>query len=66
MREVLTDAPPECNRTPDRSPATAMEAWSQALFPGRWIFKDGAALAIERQGDHIRARSARFSPLRES
>jgi hypothetical protein len=30
-----------------------------------WIFRDGAALAIERQGDRIRARSARLSHLRE-
>lgn len=30
-----------------------------------WIFRDGAALAIERQSDRIRARSARFSHLRE-
>jgi hypothetical protein len=30
-----------------------------------WIFRDGDALAIERQGDRIRARSARFSHLRE-
>jgi hypothetical protein len=30
-----------------------------------WIFEDGDALAIERQGDRIRARSARVSPLRE-
>jgi hypothetical protein len=30
-----------------------------------WIFRDGGAMAIERQGDRIRARSARFSHLRE-
>jgi hypothetical protein len=30
-----------------------------------WIFRDGGALAIERQGDRIRARNARFSHLRE-
>ncbi len=30
-----------------------------------WIFRDGDALAIERQGDRIRTRSARFSHLRE-
>jgi hypothetical protein len=30
-----------------------------------WIFRDGGALAIERQGDRIRARSARFSHLSE-
>jgi hypothetical protein len=30
-----------------------------------WIFRDGAAQAIERQGDRTRARSARFSHLRE-
>jgi hypothetical protein len=30
-----------------------------------WIFRDGDALAIERQGDHVRARSARVSHLRE-
>jgi hypothetical protein len=30
-----------------------------------WIFRDGSAVAIERQGDRTRARSARFSHLRE-
>jgi hypothetical protein len=30
-----------------------------------WIFRDGDALAIERQGERTRARSARVSPLRE-
>jgi hypothetical protein len=30
-----------------------------------WIFRDGGALAIERQGDRIRTRSARFSHLSE-
>jgi hypothetical protein len=30
-----------------------------------WIFRDGDALVIERQGDSIRARNARFSHLRE-
>jgi hypothetical protein len=30
-----------------------------------WIFRDGDALAIERQGDRLRARNARFSHLRE-
>ncbi len=30
-----------------------------------WIFRDGGAMAIERQGDRIRARSARFSHLSE-
>jgi hypothetical protein len=30
-----------------------------------WIFRDGDALAIERQGDNIRTRSARISHLRE-
>ena len=30
-----------------------------------WIFKEGGALAIERQGDRIRTRSARFSHLSE-
>jgi hypothetical protein len=30
-----------------------------------WIFRDGDALAIERQGDRIRARGARFTHLRE-
>ena len=30
-----------------------------------WIFRDGTALAIERQGDRIRSRSARVSHLRE-
>lgn len=30
-----------------------------------WIFKDGDALAIERQGEQTRARSARFSHLRD-
>lgn len=30
-----------------------------------WIFRDGGTLAIERQGDHIRARGARFSHLSE-
>jgi hypothetical protein len=30
-----------------------------------WIFRDGDAVAIERQGDRIRARSARISHLRE-
>jgi hypothetical protein len=31
-----------------------------------WIFRDGGALAIERQGDRIRTRSARFSHLSET
>jgi hypothetical protein len=31
-----------------------------------WIFRDGGALAIERQGDRIRSRSARFSHLSET
>jgi hypothetical protein len=30
-----------------------------------WILKDGDALAIERQGDRIRARAASFSHLRD-
>jgi hypothetical protein len=30
-----------------------------------WIFKDGGALAIERRGEHIRARAASFSHLRD-
>ena len=30
-----------------------------------WIFRDGNALVIERQGDRTRTRSARFSHLRE-
>ena len=30
-----------------------------------WIFRDGGALAIERQGDRIRTRSARLSHLSE-
>jgi hypothetical protein len=30
-----------------------------------WIFRDGDALAIERQGDRIRTRSDRFSHLSE-
>lgn len=30
-----------------------------------WIFRDGGALAIERQGDRIRARSAEISHLSE-
>jgi hypothetical protein len=30
-----------------------------------WIFKDGDALAIERQGELTRARNARFSHLRD-
>ena len=30
-----------------------------------WIFRDGGAFAIERQGDRTRARSARFSSLSE-
>ena len=30
-----------------------------------WIFRDGDALAIERQGDRIRTRTARFSHLSE-
>jgi hypothetical protein len=30
-----------------------------------WIFKDGDALAMERQGERIRARAASFSPLRD-
>jgi hypothetical protein len=30
-----------------------------------WIFKDGGALAIERQGERIRARAESFSHLRE-
>ena len=31
-----------------------------------WIFRDGDAFAIERQGDRIRTRSARFSHLSET
>jgi len=30
-----------------------------------WIFRDGGALAIERRGDRIRTRDARFSHLSE-
>jgi hypothetical protein len=30
-----------------------------------WIFRDGDAVAIERQGDRIRTRSARFTHLSE-
>ena len=30
-----------------------------------WIFKDGDALAIERRGELTRARTARFSHLRD-
>jgi hypothetical protein len=30
-----------------------------------WIFKDGDALAIERQGEETRARTARVSHLRD-
>jgi hypothetical protein len=30
-----------------------------------WIFRDGDTLAIERQGDRIRTRSAGFSHLSE-
>jgi hypothetical protein len=30
-----------------------------------WIFKEGGAVAIERQGDRIRTRTARFSHLNE-
>lgn len=30
-----------------------------------WIFKDGDALAIERQGDRVRMRSARVSHQRD-
>ena len=30
-----------------------------------WIFKDGDALAIERQGEQTRARAAGLSHLRE-
>jgi hypothetical protein len=30
-----------------------------------WIFKDGGALAIERQGDRVRMRSARVSHQRD-
>jgi hypothetical protein len=30
-----------------------------------WIFRDGGAFAIERQGDRIRTRKARFSHLSE-
>ena len=30
-----------------------------------WIFREGDALAIERQGDHVRTRSAGFSHLSE-
>ena len=30
-----------------------------------WIFKEGGAVAIERQGDRIRTGSARFSHLSE-
>jgi hypothetical protein len=30
-----------------------------------WIFRDGHALAIERMGTRTRARTARFSHLRE-
>lgn len=30
-----------------------------------WIFKDGDAVAIECQGEHTRARTARFSHLRD-
>ncbi len=30
-----------------------------------WIFRDGDALAIERQGDHIRVRTASVCHLRD-
>jgi hypothetical protein len=30
-----------------------------------WIFRDGHAFAIERLGNHTRARAARFSHLRD-
>ncbi len=30
-----------------------------------WIFRDGGALAIERQGDRVRMRSARVSHQRD-
>jgi hypothetical protein len=30
-----------------------------------WIFRDGDAVAIERQGDRTRTRTARFSHLSE-
>jgi hypothetical protein len=40
----------------------------RAIRPWRgvgWIFKDGDALAIDRQGERIRARAASFSHQRD-
>jgi hypothetical protein len=48
---------------PEHSDAVAeIRPWREV----GWIFRDGDALAIERQGDRIRTRSALFSHLSES
>ncbi len=47
---------------PEHSDAIAeIRSWREV----GWIFRDGGALAIERQGDRIRTRSARFSHVSE-
>jgi hypothetical protein len=41
-------------------PIPEMKPWREA----GWIFRDGHALAIERLGEHTRARASRFTHLR--
>jgi hypothetical protein len=55
MDEVAVQGPEHSEAIPEIRP------WREV----GWIFRDGGALAIERQGDRIRARNARFSHLSE-
>jgi hypothetical protein len=55
LDEASADAPEDLESLRDIRP------WRQV----GWIFKDGDALATERQGERIRARAASFSHLRD-
>jgi hypothetical protein len=49
-------------RGPEQSDAIPeIDPWREV----GWIFRDGSAVAVERQGDRIRTRNHRFSHLRE-
>jgi hypothetical protein len=46
---------------PEAETIPEMRPWREA----GWIFRDGCAVAIERQGEHTRARAACFTHLHE-
>ena len=51
----------EAAAAPHAEPIHDLRPWREA----GWIFTDGGAVAIERQGDRTRVRQARVSHLRE-